>query len=390
MGVTRSLSASKAAVWLFAALLAGVMLVCIPQGMAQAVEAAGADAPAAQQVFVGTIVKGDQAVTATDTYAVPAKMASKSTYALLKKNGYVYPCNKNGKVMGNTWKSGSTITFLFVAPDAKKIPAKFNYRYTGVGGVDMKLRSMTFLLKGGKNSCRTIAANNPIAGQATLKAIKNFEKTKVTKIGKYGFAKTGITSIKLPKTLTTLSEGAFQQCPKLKTVVFSSSLKTISKNAFRQDGKLTTLSKFNKTKVATIGVDAFAETGITSITAPKTLKTIGEEAFAATKSLKSVKGLAGSKLQKIEQAAFYQSAVTSLSLPASCKSIGYAAFADANNLKSLVIRSDTLVSGSSQMVVRTAFETSPATTSIKVPAALVNSYKTSPYWKDYADRITAI
>ncbi|MDO4400738.1 MAG: leucine-rich repeat domain-containing protein [Coriobacteriia bacterium] len=388
MEQSRSRYASWIALVLSALLLAAVMMLCISQNQAQAVEAAP-DAQATQ-VFTGTITAGDQEAALPAASATPAKKAGKaSKYALLEKNGKVYPCNKKGKKLSATWKGGTTFNYLMVAPNVTKIPKQFNYKYVGFSGVKMKLKSVTFMLKGGKNACKTIVANNPLGDQTALKTLKNFNKTKVTSIGKYGLAGTGITSITLPKTLTKLGEGAFAYCKKLTKVVFPASLKSVGKNAFRGDAKLKTLSKFGKTKVTSIGMDAFGETGITAIALPKTLKTIGVEAFAATKKLKTVSGLASTKVTAIGKAAFYESGVTTLALPASCKSIGYAAFCDCAALNSLSMPSATLVTGSGDMLTGTVMQNNPASATIKVPAALADQYKAATYWSDYADCITS-
>ncbi|MDE6562582.1 MAG: Ig-like domain-containing protein, partial [Muribaculaceae bacterium] len=55
----------------------------------------------------------------------------------------------------------------------------------------------------------------------------------VVEIGRYGFATvTGLTSVSIPNTVSSVSEGAFYDCPALKTVDLSGSLKSLESMAF--------------------------------------------------------------------------------------------------------------------------------------------------------------
>jgi len=55
---------------------------------------------------------------------------------------------------------------------------------------------------------------------------------KVTSIGQYAFMSTGITSVTIPSSVTSIGSMAFHGCTKLKTVTFSEGLMTIGRSAF--------------------------------------------------------------------------------------------------------------------------------------------------------------
>jgi len=317
---------------LFAALLAAVMLLCIPQGFAQAVETDSGAAPAKEQVGsidsgaatvqaqVGSIDSGKPAMTAQAS----SKSGVKSSCALLAKDGNLYPCDKKGKKLGTYWKAGSTIKYLFVAANTTKIPEKFNYRYyssvTYSSTVSMKLVWVKFLLKGGKNSCKTICAESPLAGQTTLKSLKNFNKTKVTAIKDYGLAQTGLTSISLPKTLKSIGAGAFVECTKLSKV-----------------------KGLDKTKV----------------------KKLGDYAFAGCPKIKSI------------------------ALPKTCTKLGAGAFNRCTALKTIKMPAKRLVAAGASIIGYTPIDSNGAG-AIYVPKALIPQYQRAANWSYYASNFKAL
>ena len=258
---------TRIAIALSTVLLAAVMLVCIPQGQAQAVEAADNGASVTVQEFTGTL-STDNAAAADLKATGDAKQAAgkKSKYGLLAKNGKVYPCNKKGKKLGKYWKVGSTIRVLYVAANAKKVPAlddvKYFYksRYYVYGAVKAKIKTVKFLTKKGKSKVKTIKAN-AFKNHSYLKTIKGFNKTKVTSIGSYAFYGTSIKSVAFPKTLKSISDHAFTDCKNIATIWLPANCKSVGAYAFAGCTKLTKLYIPSTTKVS-VGYNFIAQSGI--------------------------------------------------------------------------------------------------------------------------------
>ena len=140
--------------------------------------------------------------------------------------------------------------------------------------------------------------------------------TGYTSIDQYAFQDSrGISgSITLPASLTTIGYGAFKYCSSLTSVIFESG-----------------------SQLTTIGVYAFAYTGLSeSITLPASVTSIGNGAFLSCSSLTSVIFESGSQLTTIGSYAFESSGLSgSISLPASLTSIGRRAFYKCSSLTSV-------------------------------------------------------
>lgn len=135
-------------------------------------------------------------------------------------------------------------------------------------------------------------------------------------IGPKAFYQSGLTSVKIPSSLTSWSE-AFVSCSDLANVVLSEGL-------------------------TTIGAEAFLLTALESITIPKSLKN-WDNAFSGCTNLKSVVLTEG--LTTIGAWAFSESGLTSVTIPSTITNwggrvgvvaTGYA-FANCANLKSVVL-----------------------------------------------------
>lgn len=98
----------------------------------------------------------------------------------------------------------------------------------------------------------------------------------VENIGPDAFYNMGITSIVLPNTLVSISDGAFNDNP-FQTITFPSSLRTIGMWVFTGCNSLTEVV-FNE-GLLSIDEDAFAQVPLSSLTLPSTLLAIGERAF---------------------------------------------------------------------------------------------------------------
>ena len=96
-------------------------------------------------------------------------------------------------------------------------------------------------------------------------------------IGEDAFNGSTITSITIPRSVTTIENGAFQNSRNLTTVTFedNNSLLTIGERAFAQCGNLTALD-FEKSQLKTIGDNAFNNcSNLISLTVPNSLISMG-------------------------------------------------------------------------------------------------------------------
>ncbi len=95
---------------------------------------------------------------------------------------------------------------------------------------------------------------------------------------------TTLTSVELPKGLTTINSDDFDGCTALTSVTFPEGLTTISSDAFKGCTALTSATL--PESLTTIGSDAFNGcTALTTATLPKNLEEIGERAFKGCTSL---------------------------------------------------------------------------------------------------------
>ena len=126
---------------------------------------------------------------------------------------------------------------------------------------------------------------------------------------------TGLTSIRVPSTVTQIQLGAFKDASSLSAVTFAAGSQLSSILDYGFDG-----------------------TAITSITIPATVTSIGLYAFFGTTSLSTISFAAGSQLTTIGTDAFHGArALTSITIPSTVTSIGDYAFTDVRSLTSIEI-----------------------------------------------------
>ena len=150
-------------------------------------------------------------------------------------------------------------------------------------------------------------------------------------IYKYAFYKcSGLTSITIPNSVTSIGEYAFSGCSGLTSVTIPDSVTSISKYAFYDCSGLTSVMIPNS--VTSIEWDAFSGcSGLTSVTIPNSVTSIGSGAFSGCTSLTSI--TIPNSVTSIGQVAFYRcSGLTSVTIPNSITSIGKYAFEDCSEL----------------------------------------------------------
>lgn len=192
---------------------------------------------------------------------------------------------------------------------------------------------------------------------------------------------TTLESVYLPK-LTKLYDYTFYNCGALKNVNIPL-LSSINESAFDNCVSLTTIDLPN---VTTIGESAFLDCDLLeSVNVPKATN-IGNYAFRNCISLKNI------KLQSVTSIGtnLFESC-TALEVVDFAKpvTITQYAFRYCTALKALILRSETQC----PLQIANAISTSSigsGTGYIYVPSALIDSYKTASYWKNYPNQFRAI
>ena len=163
----------------------------------------------------------------------------------------------------------------------------------------------------------------------------------LTSIEREAFAGcSGLTSLSLPSSLTSIKYRAFYGCSGLTSLSLPSSLTSIEYYAFYGCSGLTSLSL--PSGITSIDWNAFSGcSGLTSLTLPSSLTSIDSEAFAGCSGLTSLS--LPSSLTSIKYRAFYGcSGLTSLSLPSGLTSIGGGAFRGCSGLTSIYVYTEKL------------------------------------------------
>ena len=120
---------------------------------------------------------------------------------------------------------------------------------------------------------------------ATIAAFNEFYYfTGITEIPAEAFAGSSLSSIRLPKGLTSIGAHAFEGCTALRTVTTNDALSSIGDAAFKGCTKLSAIEL--PSGLQTIGAGAFEDcTALAELTLPTTLKAIGQRAFAGCTKL---------------------------------------------------------------------------------------------------------
>ena len=146
----------------------------------------------------------------------------------------------------------------------------------------------------------------------------------------------GLTSVTIPNSVTSIGNNAFYQCTGLTSITMGDSVTTIGHNAFSGCSSLTSIIIPNS--VTTIGKNAFCNcSSLTSIIIPNSVTSIG--GFRGCSSLTSI--TIGNSVTTIDDYAFNNcSGLTSIAIPATVTSIGKYAFDYCSGLTSIVVEDD--------------------------------------------------
>lgn len=178
---------------------------------------------------------------------------------------------------------------------------------------------------------------------STLRTIgsRAFYETRLTSID----IPKGVTSIKnyafynsqklekadLPDSLTSIGEYAFHRCFSLQSVKIPAKLTTVSRSAFQSCQSLANLELHDS--ITTIGAYAFGGCAFSELKIPASIRTIAEGAFEMSFNLTKLTLNEG--LEHIGEMAFRQSPIDTLNCPSTLRNIYSNAFRDCTNLRQI-------------------------------------------------------
>ena len=218
---------------------------------------------------------------------------------------------------------------------------------------------------------------NYCANLTTVKLPKD-----LTTIGAYAFYnKSKLTTVIVPSTVTSIGESAFYDCSNLENCNLSAcQLRSIPSSCFYYCSKLASFTI--PSTVTSIGQSAFYHCSIFTSVLPDGLKSIGSSAFsyAAMTDIDVVipEGMV------INSNIFHGSGIRSLVLPTTYYNYNTHFYAGCNNLQSITLKSPTLVSYSSSSPTSV---NQKANITLHVPSHLVAAYKSQPAWSTYKDAV---
>jgi len=222
----------------------------------------------------------------------------------------------------------------------------------------------------------------------------------VTSIGGIAFSGcTGLTSVTIPNSVTSIGGYAFFGCSSLTSPVFNAhmfvymptsysgaytipnGIESIAGGAFSSCSGLTSVTIPNS--VTSIGGSAFSGcTGLTSVTIPNSVTSIGGYAFFGCSGLTSV--TIPNSVTSIGGYAFYMcDGLTSISIPNSVTSIGERAFAGCDGLTSISIPNSVTSIGYNAFDCYTGLMTS-----MEAPAGFFDVPEDS--WPDYTKILSQV
>ena len=186
-------------------------------------------------------------------------------------------------------------------------------------------------------------------------------------IGNDAFKQSGILSITIPNTVTTIGRAAFMLCTYLTNITFYPTIVERSielpSNLYLRDSPI----------YSTIEAESFRESGVTSIDIPNTYISIGDSAFLSCDNLESITFQQVPIMQTFGNDAFKFTPLTTIDLPDSLEIIGDRAFKSCTNLATVTIS----LNSSLEIIGSEAFMDT-ALTSIQIPA-LVNTIGTGAF-----------
>ena len=198
----------------------------------------------------------------------------------------------------------------------------------------------------------------------------------VTSIESGAFSRcSGLTSISIPNSVTSIGGSAFSGCSALTSIKLSNNVKSIENSTFRDCRVLTTITI--PSSVTSIGDYAFTDCGLTSVTIPSSVTSIGKNAFScngltsyyvdsSNPSFTSASGVLFNKNKTVIVSYPVGKIDSGYLIPNSVISIGGYAFSGCGGLTSITIPNSVTSIGSS------AFSGCSGLTSITIPNSVTS------------------
>ena len=188
--------------------------------------------------------------------------------------------------------------------------------------------------------------------------------------------KISLTSVKLPKTLTSIGAYAFNNCSSLTSITIPDSVTSIGGHAFDGCNSLTSITIPDS--VTTIEYSTFKNcSSLTSVTIGNSVTTIGKSAFQDCSNLTSIT-IPDSVTSIVEFAFDGCSSLTSIMIPNGVTEIGNHAFAFCRSLTSIYCKAQIPPS-----VGDDAFTYVSTSAPLYVPTGSKAAYAAADGWKDF-------
>lgn len=181
----------------------------------------------------------------------------------------------------------------------------------------------------------------------------------VTQIASEAFkSQTKLNSVIIPPTVERINSSAFISCSSIKSLVISDGVKYIYSEAFMWCSSLTSI--VIPDSVTSVGDRVFVNcSGLTNVVISKSVKSIPKQVFANCTNL------------------------TTITIPSNVSNLGQWAFSGCSNLKRVDISTHTSIPTLGTAV----FQTTHTDLQIKVPASLIDEWKSATNWSNYASKI---
>ena len=155
---------------------------------------------------------------------------------------------------------------------------------------------------------------------------------------------TALESVTLPDGLEEIQDRAFKNT-KLTSISIGAVVTSIGADAFENTSNLTTVKFAENGSLNTIGNYAFEYSGLTSVEIPSTVTSLGRQAFIGCAKLETVT-FKGGLISTIQDSTFKGTAIKSITLPESVKIIEKCAFMDCSELTTVNLPSGLTTLGS--------------------------------------------
>ena len=229
------------------------------------------------------------------------------------------------------------------------------------------------------NYVRVVPLSGNLSGAITIPSTVSYEKDDflVTQIGENAFRDcSGITSVALPKTLSTIEASAFAGCTSLESINTPQPLSVIGDYAF--DGCVS-LKEFSlDASISTLGKGCFRSCiSLKTVEFPTSFTEIPEEAFYGCTSLQAVN--CPSTIMKIGQNAFWGCiGIREITLDRSVQSIGRGAFAGCVGVGAL-----TCMTATPPACFEDTFDGIPFDIPVTVMASALENYYKATGWSRF-------